>query len=168
MSHGMSESASRSMASIMARIWSAFSAGTSTVLGDPTRYKEAHTWNNTGVTWVNNKGGPHNVVFDEDAIPSGVDAGSISQEEQIVLTVFTLLAALWSLNFVRAISWSAMASAAPPPPAPRGAAAAPVPSPLRTALRLSPHALPRAAPPAPQPPRAQHTPPRRRSSSWAT
>merc|ERR1712070_733595 len=26
------------------------------------------------VTWVNNKGGPHNVVFDEDAIPSGVDA----------------------------------------------------------------------------------------------
>jgi plastocyanin len=35
------------------------------------------------VTWVNNKGGPHNVVFDEDAIPAGVDSGSISQEEQM-------------------------------------------------------------------------------------
>lgn len=35
------------------------------------------------VTWVNNKGGPHNVVFDEDAIPSGVSAGSISMDEQL-------------------------------------------------------------------------------------
>jgi plastocyanin len=35
------------------------------------------------VTWVNNKGGPHNVVFDEEAIPSGVDAGSISMEDQL-------------------------------------------------------------------------------------
>jgi len=35
------------------------------------------------VTWVNNKGGPHNVVFDEEAVPSGVDASKISQEEQM-------------------------------------------------------------------------------------
>merc|ERR1719181_90338 len=30
------------------------------------------------VTWTNNKGGPHNVVFDEDDIPSGVKAEAIS------------------------------------------------------------------------------------------
>lgn len=35
------------------------------------------------VTWVNNKGGPHNVVFDEEAVPSGVDAESISMEDQL-------------------------------------------------------------------------------------
>jgi len=35
------------------------------------------------VTWVNNKGGPHNVVFDEEAIPSGVNAESISMEDQL-------------------------------------------------------------------------------------
>jgi plastocyanin len=35
------------------------------------------------VTWVNNKGGPHNVVFDEDALPDGVDAGSISMDDQL-------------------------------------------------------------------------------------
>merc|ERR1719262_1943808 len=35
------------------------------------------------VTWVNNKGGPHNVVFDEDAIPSGVDVASISMDDQL-------------------------------------------------------------------------------------
>merc|ERR1719198_2712275 len=35
------------------------------------------------VTWVNNKGGPHNVVFDEEAIPSGVDAEKISMEDQL-------------------------------------------------------------------------------------
>ena len=35
------------------------------------------------VTWVNNKGGPHNVVFDEDAIPSGVDAEKISMDDQL-------------------------------------------------------------------------------------
>merc|ERR1719502_2447271 len=29
------------------------------------------------VTWTNNKGGPHNVVFDEDAIPDGVDQAAI-------------------------------------------------------------------------------------------
>jgi len=35
------------------------------------------------VTWTNNKGGPHNVVFDEDAIPSGVSQESISMDEQL-------------------------------------------------------------------------------------
>merc|ERR1719263_1248038 len=35
------------------------------------------------VTWVNNKGGPHNVVFDEDAIPAGVDVESISMDDQL-------------------------------------------------------------------------------------
>merc|ERR1719157_268133 len=35
------------------------------------------------VTWTNNKGGPHNVVFDEDAIPAGVSQESISMDEQL-------------------------------------------------------------------------------------
>jgi len=35
------------------------------------------------VTWVNNKGGPHNVVFDEDNVPSGVDTESISMDSQL-------------------------------------------------------------------------------------
>lgn len=35
------------------------------------------------VKWTNNKGGPHNVVFDEDAIPSGVDQEAISMDEQL-------------------------------------------------------------------------------------
>jgi plastocyanin len=35
------------------------------------------------VTWTNNKGGPHNVVFDEEAIPSGVDKDSISMDDQL-------------------------------------------------------------------------------------
>merc|ERR1719224_134621 len=35
------------------------------------------------VTWTNNKGGPHNVVFDEEAIPSGVDQAAISMEDQL-------------------------------------------------------------------------------------
>jgi plastocyanin len=35
------------------------------------------------VTWTNNKGGPHNVVFDEDAIPSGVSQESISMDDQL-------------------------------------------------------------------------------------
>jgi len=35
------------------------------------------------VTWVNNKGGPHNVVFDEEAVPSGVNAESISMDDQL-------------------------------------------------------------------------------------
>lgn len=32
---------------------------------------------------INNKGGPHNVVFDEDAIPKGVDQEKISMDEQL-------------------------------------------------------------------------------------
>jgi len=35
------------------------------------------------VTWINNKGGPHNVVFDEDAIPKGVSQEAISMEDQL-------------------------------------------------------------------------------------
>jgi len=35
------------------------------------------------VTWVNNKGYPHNVVFDEEAVPSGVDAEKISTPDQL-------------------------------------------------------------------------------------
>jgi plastocyanin len=35
------------------------------------------------VTWTNNKGGPHNVVFDEDAIPAGVDQAKISMDDQL-------------------------------------------------------------------------------------
>lgn len=35
------------------------------------------------VTWINNKAGPHNVVFDEDAIPAGVDQEAISMSEQL-------------------------------------------------------------------------------------
>mmetsp|Transcript_11819 Transcript_11819/g.24417 ORF Transcript_11819/g.24417 Transcript_11819/m.24417 type:complete len:234 (-) Transcript_11819:235-936(-) len=35
------------------------------------------------VEWTNNKGGPHNVVFDEEAIPSGVDQEKISMDEQL-------------------------------------------------------------------------------------
>ena len=32
---------------------------------------------------VNNKAGPHNVVFDEDAIPDGVDQEKISMDDQL-------------------------------------------------------------------------------------
>merc|ERR1719361_743122 len=32
------------------------------------------------VTWVNNKGGPHNVVFDEEAVPDGVKVEAISMD----------------------------------------------------------------------------------------
>jgi plastocyanin len=35
------------------------------------------------VTWTNNKGGPHNVVFDEEAVPDGVDAGKLSMDDQL-------------------------------------------------------------------------------------
>jgi len=36
------------------------------------------------VVWINNKAGPHNVVFDEEAIPSGVDQEKISMiDEQL-------------------------------------------------------------------------------------
>jgi len=35
------------------------------------------------VSWVNNKGGPHNVVFEEDNIPKGVNVDDISMDEQL-------------------------------------------------------------------------------------
>jgi len=35
------------------------------------------------ITWINNKGGPHNVVFDEEAVPSGVDTEKISMDGQL-------------------------------------------------------------------------------------
>lgn len=35
------------------------------------------------VKWTNNKGGPHNVVFDEENIPSGVDQEKISMDDQL-------------------------------------------------------------------------------------
>lgn len=35
------------------------------------------------VKWIMNKAGPHNVVFDEDNIPSGVDQEAISMDDQI-------------------------------------------------------------------------------------
>jgi plastocyanin len=35
------------------------------------------------ITWTNNKGGPHNVVFDEEAIPDGVDQEKISMDDQL-------------------------------------------------------------------------------------
>merc|ERR1712127_57568 len=35
------------------------------------------------ITFVNNRGFPHNVVFDEDAIPSGVDVDAISHEDYL-------------------------------------------------------------------------------------
>merc|ERR1719498_1315109 len=35
------------------------------------------------VNFVNNAGFPHNVVFDEDAVPDGVDADSLSREDYL-------------------------------------------------------------------------------------
>ena len=35
------------------------------------------------VTWVNNKGYPHNVVFDEDEIPSGVKVDDLNHEDYL-------------------------------------------------------------------------------------
>lgn len=35
------------------------------------------------VKWINNKAGPHNVVFDEDAIPAGVEQEKISMDDQL-------------------------------------------------------------------------------------
>merc|ERR1719401_3052052 len=35
------------------------------------------------VTFKNNVGFPHNVVFDEDAVPEGVDAAAISKEDYL-------------------------------------------------------------------------------------
>lgn len=35
------------------------------------------------ITFKNNAGFPHNIVFDEDAVPAGVDVSKISQEEYL-------------------------------------------------------------------------------------
>jgi plastocyanin len=35
------------------------------------------------ITFKNNAGYPHNIVFDEDEVPSGVDVSKISQEEYL-------------------------------------------------------------------------------------
>ena len=35
------------------------------------------------VKWVINKAGPHNVVFDEEAVPDGVNAEKISMDDQL-------------------------------------------------------------------------------------
>merc|ERR1712046_52893 len=35
------------------------------------------------ITFVNNKGFPHNVVFDEDEVPEGVDVDAISHEDYL-------------------------------------------------------------------------------------
>jgi len=35
------------------------------------------------VTWTNNAGYPHNIVFDEDAVPAGVSADALSHEEYL-------------------------------------------------------------------------------------
>jgi plastocyanin len=35
------------------------------------------------VTWVNNAGFPHNIVFDEDAVPAGVNAESLGHEDYL-------------------------------------------------------------------------------------
>ena len=35
------------------------------------------------VTWVNNAGFPHNIVFDEDAIPAGANADALSHDDYL-------------------------------------------------------------------------------------
>ena len=35
------------------------------------------------VTWTNNAGFPHNIVFDEDAVPSGVNAEALGHEDYL-------------------------------------------------------------------------------------
>lgn len=35
------------------------------------------------VTWKNNRGFPHNVMFDEDAVPAGVNADALSHEDYL-------------------------------------------------------------------------------------
>ena len=35
------------------------------------------------VTWTNNAGFPHNIVFDEDAVPAGVNADALSNEDYL-------------------------------------------------------------------------------------
>lgn len=35
------------------------------------------------VTWTNNAGFPHNIVFDEDGVPAGVNADALSNEDYL-------------------------------------------------------------------------------------
>ncbi|WIA12756.1 hypothetical protein OEZ86_006085 [Tetradesmus obliquus] len=35
------------------------------------------------VTWTNNAGFPHNIVFDEDAVPAGVNADALSHDDYL-------------------------------------------------------------------------------------
>ena len=35
------------------------------------------------MTWTNNAGFPHNIVFDEDAVPAGVNADALSNEDYL-------------------------------------------------------------------------------------
>jgi plastocyanin len=35
------------------------------------------------VTWSGNKGMPHNVVFDEEAVPDGTDLAAINHEDMV-------------------------------------------------------------------------------------
>ncbi|GAQ83122.1 plastocyanin [Klebsormidium nitens] len=35
------------------------------------------------ITFTNNAGFPHNIVFDEDAVPAGVDAGALSHDDLV-------------------------------------------------------------------------------------
>lgn len=35
------------------------------------------------VEWINNKGGPHNIIFDDEFVPKGVNAEAISMEERL-------------------------------------------------------------------------------------
>merc|ERR1719160_101777 len=35
------------------------------------------------VTWTNNAGFPHNIMFDEDAVPGGVNADALSNEDYL-------------------------------------------------------------------------------------
>lgn len=35
------------------------------------------------VTWTNNAGFPHNIVFDEDEVPAGVNADALSNEDYL-------------------------------------------------------------------------------------
>ncbi|XP_051150937.1 plastocyanin-like [Andrographis paniculata] len=47
--------------------------------------KEAEVAAGEQINFVNNAGFPHNVVFDEDEVPAGVDVSKISMDEQDLL-----------------------------------------------------------------------------------
>ena len=45
--------------------------------------KTIHKLTHKSIVRINNKAGPHNVVFDEDNIPDGVDQEKISMDDQL-------------------------------------------------------------------------------------